>query len=164
MSRPFPGIDVPLLAKNPQTGQFTGFMSQTWIDYFQGKTNGAYIQSVLPAGSAVPLVSTVAKTVTSFVLPTGDHDVDCHVYFQPAATTSMTAIVASISLTNAIDTAPGAYAILPMAAVVSGGNVFNLSIPSTKFSGGQTIFLVAAAIFTVSTCSVYGIIQARRQD
>ncbi len=35
MSKPFPPIDTPLLATNPQTGQTTGLMSQIWIEYFQ---------------------------------------------------------------------------------------------------------------------------------
>jgi hypothetical protein len=34
MARPLPGLDVPVLATNPQTGQLTGFMTQAWYEYF----------------------------------------------------------------------------------------------------------------------------------
>jgi hypothetical protein len=165
VNKPFPGIDVPLLATNPQTGQPTVLMAQTWIEYFQGRTSGNYVQGLIPSGSAVGITSGVAKTITSLTLPSGDWDIDCHLYFVPAATTSMTFIAGSISqVTNTLDLTPGNFGILPMAAVVSGGLVFSVTIPSTKFAGGQTLFLVAQAVFTVSTCSAYGVIQARRQD
>jgi hypothetical protein len=33
--KPFPGVDVPLIATDPQTGKLTGMMTQTWTEYFQ---------------------------------------------------------------------------------------------------------------------------------
>ena len=46
MSKPFPGVDVPLVNLK------TGLMMQTWIDYFQG------IQKM----GQMPDISTVAPT------------------------------------------------------------------------------------------------------
>jgi len=64
MSKPFPPVDAPLLATNPQTGQPTGMMSQIWYDYFSQHHKLAQL----------PDVSTTAPTnnqVLTFKTATG---------------------------------------------------------------------------------------------
>ena len=64
MSKPFPGVDVPLWATDPQTGKPTGMMSQTWLEYFQSHHKLAQL----------PDVSTTAPTnnqVLTFKTATG---------------------------------------------------------------------------------------------
>jgi hypothetical protein len=79
---------------------------------------------------------------------------------------SFTLTAISLSLTtNTVDTTPGRFAQLPMAAVVPGANVtMAATIPPYRFSlsGTTTIFLIGNANFSVSTASAYGIIRARR--
>jgi hypothetical protein len=63
MSKPFPGLDVPLLAKDAN-GNLTGLMNQTWYDYFQQHQKLAQL----------PDVSTTAPTnnqVLTFKTATG---------------------------------------------------------------------------------------------
>jgi len=126
---------------------------------------GEYIESVIASGSAVALVTATAKTVTSISLTAGDWDVDAVVYHLPAATTSYTRYVGSLSTTtNTLDATPGRFADFTQAALVSGGNTYNDVIPPYRFSLSATtsIFLIALGTFTVSTASAYGIIRARR--
>jgi hypothetical protein len=161
VSRPFPGLDVPV-----STIQ-TGLMTQTWYEYFQSRTIGQYIEGVVLSGSAVALVSGTAKTINSILLPAGDWDVDALTYFLPAATTSVTRYVASISATtDTFDLTPGRFTDITIPATVSGGNAFTSSIPSYRIRqfSTSTLFLVAQATFTISTMSAYSILRARRLD
>ena len=126
---------------------------------------GEYVESIIAAGSAVALVSGTAKTVTSVSLTAGDWDVDAIVYHLPAATTSYTRYIGSLSLTtNALDISPGKFTDFTTPAIVSGGTTFNDVIPPYRFSLASTtsVFLVAFGTFTVSTAGAFGIIRARR--
>ena len=126
---------------------------------------GEYVESIIAAGSAVALVSGTAKTVTSVSLTAGDWDVDAIVYHLPAATTSYTRYIGSLSLvTNTLDANPGKFTDFTIPAFVSGGNTFNDVIPPFRFSFASTtsVFLITLGSFTVSTAGAYGIIRARR--
>ena len=126
---------------------------------------GEYIESVIGAGSAVALTSSVAANITSISLTAGDWDVNGTVYVLPAPTTSVTRYVGSLSTASAtLQVTPGQFTDFTIAATVTSGNTFNDVIAPYRFSlaGTTTIFLVTLATFTVSTCSAYGIIRARR--
>jgi hypothetical protein len=126
---------------------------------------GEYVESVVASGAAVALVNATAKTVTSISLTAGDWDIDCVGYFLPAATTSMTNYVLSISgTTNTVDLTPGKFAQNVFAAIVTAGVPLTDKIPPYRLSlsGTTAVFLVAQSAFTVSTESAYGIIRARR--
>jgi hypothetical protein len=126
---------------------------------------GEIIQSIMTTGSAVALTSGTQINVTSISLTAGDWDVNGIVYHWPAATTSYTRYVGSISTTTgAIDSNPGKFADFSQAAFVSGGLTFNDAIPPYRFSLATTttVYLVALGSFTVSTASAYGILRARR--
>lgn len=130
---------------------------------------GESIVSSVPSGSAVALTSVVKTNVTSISLTAGDWDVDCWVDFTGGASTNISAAFTSISTTSALlDLSAGRYAALP---VVSGGytpfvgsNDFAQALPPIRLSlsATTTVYLVVQVGFTVSTCSAWGIISARR--
>jgi hypothetical protein len=127
---------------------------------------GEIIQSNVVLGSAVSLTTTTPANLTSISLTAGDWDVSLNAYVNPAATTSITAILASISQTTATRdaTAGGAASDNRFAAIVPGSPMNILVGPlRISLSSTTTIFAVVQANFTVSTCSAYGIIRARRQ-
>jgi hypothetical protein len=126
---------------------------------------GEYVESVIASGSSIALTTGTAKTITSISLTAGDWDVAANVGFIPAATTSLTQLFASISLsTNTLDQTLGRDTTLFMNATVTSGNVIALPIQPVRFSlaSTTTIFLVAQGAFTVSTLSGYGLLRARR--
>lgn len=126
---------------------------------------GEYIQSIILAASEVVLTNGAQKTITSIILTAGDWDVSGVVYHHPAATTSYTRYIGSVSLTdNVLDTVPGRFADFSQAALVTGGTTFNAIVPPSRFSlaATTTVYLVALGNFTVSTAAGYGIISARR--
>jgi hypothetical protein len=126
---------------------------------------GEYIESILTSGSPVSLTTNAAKTVTSISLTAGDWDVDCVGALLPAATTSITDLIVSLSLvTNTFDATTGRIVQLGMAAFVPGATQQTLVIPPYRFSlsATTTIFLIAQSTFTVSTMGAFGIIRARR--
>jgi hypothetical protein len=127
---------------------------------------GEYIESVIAVGSATALTTNVAKTVTSISLSAGDWDVAGNVSLVLGATTSITFMQASISLTNnTADITNGrAFTNTINATVPTAGTDYAMPIQPVRFSvsGATTVFLVAFSTFTVSTTTAYGIIRARR--
>ena len=123
---------------------------------------GEYSINNVVIGSAVALVSTISKTVTSMTLSAGDWDVNGIVSFTYGASTSINSLFGGSSLTNnAFDSYSFSHR---CAAFVPGAAPMGYAIPYRRISIAvpTTIYLVAAAGFTVSTCSAYGFITARR--
>lgn len=148
---------------NPATG---GVVGTTTNNNAAAGYVGEVIESTLAAGSATGLTTSTAKTVTSISLTAGDWDVWGTVGFVTAATTSVTFLSSSISQTNntndqtpgyfvgqfmppTVPTAASSWALAPV--------VTRISLASTT-----TIYLVGTGVFTASTLSAYGRIQARR--
>jgi hypothetical protein len=126
---------------------------------------GEIIKSVVTSGSAVPLVSSTSKTVTSITLTAGEWNITGCVYILPAATTSTTTEAVSIGdADNTFITTPGRYAELTTSAVVTGGVEDTYCVPAyyLSLSGNSTKYLIANAAFSVSTASAFGYIQAVR--
>lgn len=126
---------------------------------------GEYIESVITGASEVSITATVAKTITSISLTAGDWDVSAVLYHHPAATTSYTRYVGSISIVdNTLNTLPGRFVDFSQPAYVSGGLTFNDVLPPYRLSlsATTTVYLVALGVFTVSTSACYGILRARR--
>jgi len=127
---------------------------------------GEYIESVIASGSAISVLSNTAKDLTTISLTAGDWDVDAVLQYLFPASTSVTAMGASLSTTlNTLDATAGRFVNLISAANVPGnGATSSVVIPSLRFSlsSTTTIHLVALTTFTVSTLSMYGIIRARR--
>jgi hypothetical protein len=127
---------------------------------------GQIISSSVAQASPVALTTGTSANVTSISLTAGDWDVTGHVGFIPAATTSVTTMLGSVTLVSAVaDVTPGWGVVHRQAALVTGALGFQLggagpvriSIASTT-----TVYLVANAQFTVSTMEAYGAIRARR--
>ena len=128
-----------------------------------------YVESTVAAGSAVALSNNTPANMTSISLPAGDWDVSAIVSFTAAATTNITRGYASISTVSAsTDLTPGRFAEVP---IPDSGGTFatkspTLSIPAARMqpAGATTVYLVVNALFTVSTCSAWGIMRARRKN
>lgn len=130
---------------------------------------GQYIESVIGSGSAVSLTSTTPANLTSISLTAGDWDVDVVFVFTGNTTTTVTYLAGSISTTSAtFDNTNGRRC----ADIYQGAAVFN-SVPSSlatlnipplrlSLSGTTTVYAVAQALFAISTCTVFGILRARR--
>lgn len=127
---------------------------------------GEIIESEILVASAVALTTATAANVTSISLTAGDWDVWGNVWFNPAATTSITIYEGGINTTSAtLPTAPaaGARAKTIEAALVPNA-IFGLFIGQRRISVASTttVYLVAQATFTIDTLGGYGYIGARR--
>ena len=127
---------------------------------------GEYVSSAVVSGSAVSLTTGVPANVTSISLTAGDWDVQAIPRFTGGVTTTVTRLTSSISTVSA--THAVAVGFLGDMSY-NGNNTFNIAdptvaIPTVRFSlsATTTIFLVASAVFGVSTCVVYGTLNARR--
>jgi len=125
---------------------------------------GEFVTSQVLIASAVSLTTDTPKNVTSISLTAGDWNVYGFVGFAPAASTSLTHTSGSISqVTNTLDVT--AQQALTTPAIVPGATLeWSNTLPEARISltATTTIYLVAHAIFTVSTLGAYGTISARR--
>lgn len=127
---------------------------------------GQITESTVQIGSAVSLVTTVAKTVTSISLTAGDYDAWGVVGFNAAATTSITDLTSCISLTtNTLTPPPIKGGIMRVKAPFTVGTIsqfFPTGTVRISLAATTTVYLVAQGEFTVDTLSAYGYIGARR--
>jgi len=127
-----------------------------------------FLSSNVDTGSAVSLTTNTAANITSLAnVPPGDWDVWMESYYKGGATTTVNYMNTSIGTTTATaNTATGFFS----ADVKSGATIFNYSSDQSLICGpcrfnlaaATTIYGVAKAVFGVSTCSVYGLLRARR--
>ena len=142
-----------------------GHIGTTTNDNANAGVVGEYAETVVLVGSAVSITTNTAKDIATLALTAGDWDIDGVMYFLPAATTSLSIMVASISATlNTLDTTSGKFAEDVRTAYVPGTGQISLAIPPYRLSlsGSVTQHFVAQATFTVSTMTAYCIIRARR--
>lgn len=131
---------------------------------------GEYISSVIAVGSAVGLTTTTPANLTSISLSAGDWDVDAVFDFTGGTTTTVTSLLGSISQNTAtLDFTNGRGAASapngsPGFNDIPAGTALTQIVPPVRFSlaSTTTLFAVAEAVFGTSTCSVYGILRARR--
>ncbi|WP_217577589.1 hypothetical protein [Mesorhizobium sp. GbtcB19] len=128
---------------------------------------GEYIESVVTTGSAVSLNNGTSANMTSLSLTAGDWDVDIVFEFKGGSTTTLNALAGSLSLTSGIlDATVGRQVGLVFNNFTAFNNLLNIGIgvPPLRISltSTTTIYAVALATFGVSTCSVFGILRARR--
>jgi hypothetical protein len=129
---------------------------------------GEFISSEVLSGSAVSLTTATPANVTSISLTAGDWDVWAQVGFLPAATTSITNYQGGINTVSA--TLPSSSAVdvsrlsMEVASVVTGANAqcFHMVPARISLAGTTTIYFIARATFTISTCVAFGKIVARR--
>lgn len=150
------------IAFSPTTGGITG---TTTNDSASAGFVGEYAESNIASGSATSVTTATPKTITSISLTAGDWDVDGVIHFLPAATTSITRLSTSLSLTtNTTDVTVGRFNQMTCNATVNGGATWSNPIIPLRFSVASTttVYLVADQTFTASTMTAYGIIRARR--
>ena len=126
---------------------------------------GEYIEGVLASGSALSVTSATPLDIISISLTAGDWEVSGAVIFTPDATTSITLWACGPSDTSAtFDTDLAKGARIALGATVPGipPTILNFSPIRFSLAATTTIYLVARAIFTVSTLTAYGTIRARR--
>lgn len=161
-----------LPALSGANGDITALTNAAGIDIKGTNTNdsaaagdvGEIVSSTVASGSGVSLTSNVAKDVTTISLTAGDWDVFGFIGILPAAATSITSFGGSSSqTTNTLDSVN--FIINRYAAFVPGNSELRSAFTTTRISvsGTTTVYLVALASFTVSTCVGFGSIYARRR-
>ena len=147
--------------------QTVGIIGTTTNNNANALSVGEYVSGSLVAGSATSLTTATAKTIISISLTAGDWDVAATGYILPAAGTAVASFASSISqTTNTLDTTNGSIVVSPLGnmVVATFSSEASASVPPVRISlsGTTTIYLVMSATFSVSTCTGYGNIRARR--
>jgi hypothetical protein len=124
---------------------------------------GSIGEFVTATGTAVSLTTNTGANVTSISLTAGDWDVWGNVAFTPAGSTVLSLQEASTGAASATIAADPFRAF--NAATMAAGQGGTQAPPVQRFSlaSTTTIFLVALAVFTTSTCTATGYIAARRR-
>lgn len=165
------GITTPKVTFNSTSG----IIGTTTNDSAAAGSVGETISSAIASGSAVSMTDNIVANITSISLTAGDWDVSAVAQFTGASGTNVSLLEGGISTTSATlpsqsSSNPGS---LQFVAYSSNWAAFSvnsntsspaITIPPARISlaSTTTIYLVAFARFTVSTCSAYGYLRARR--
>jgi hypothetical protein len=128
-------------------------------------TVGELLSSSVVVGSAVALTTATPANMTSLVLTPGEWDVSLSMSWNLAATTTVTALIASISATSVtLDTTPGNVASFRCASFAPGAAIVGQVVGPVRvnITTNTTYYAVAQATFGTSTNAAYGILRARR--
>lgn len=128
---------------------------------------GEYVSATIASGNAVALTSTQALDIASITLTPGDWDVWINATFAGASSTTIEYLAACLTETSdTFNSTPGMFSALPFgnAAIfaILGDPTFTVGPARFSIAAQTTIHFDAQAAFGTSTCSAYGIIQARR--
>lgn len=127
---------------------------------------GELLSAQLAAASTTSLVTTTGKTIISLSLTAGDWEVSGTVHFIPANTTAVASLIASVSTadnTQASVDAVGGFASIGAVYTSGGATMSATPIPvRVSLASTTTYYLVATGTFSVSTCTAYGTLRARR--
>ena len=126
---------------------------------------GEYVESIVAQGAAVSLTTGVVTNITSISLTAGDWDVSGVIIMDSGATTNVTRVMGGINSTSGtVDTSKSYYSHVHSGYVPGGGQFRGMPLNTSRFSlsATTTIYLLALSNFTVSTCTAYGTISARR--
>lgn len=163
--------DVTVIVQAGVTKKSTVGLGTATNDNATAGCIGEFVTSTIAVGSVVSLSTGSPSNVTSISLTAGDWDISAQIDFNIGAITSITQLVTAISLsTGALSTQAGGAglgtdpvniyntaAMVPTANISLDAGPVRLSVSATT-----TVFLVASAAFTVSTCGAFGTIRARR--
>lgn len=126
----------------------------------------SFVESTVLAGSAVSLTTAVSADVTTITLTAGEWDVYGNVGYISNTGTLATVLSCGISTESAtLPNLPNEGGSAQFALDFSAGlltNVLPVGRRRINIAADTDIYLVAKAIFTVSTMSAYGYIGARR--
>lgn len=152
----------------------TGLVTGTWWDVSLGAIGasdaaigvvGEYVETAV-ASPGVTLTTATSKTVGSVSLTAGDWDISGTVTFGGNVATNVTQFRGGSSQTN--NTLGGNGTVFvdfrPGGAVMFTVNDPSYAIPTVRMSLGATttVYLVANAVFTVNSCTAYGVLRCRR--
>lgn len=146
-------------------GSTTGIVGTTTNDSAAAGSVGQIIESSVSFSPGVSLTTASANNITSISLTAGDWDVWGMVGFIPAGTTTVTALIGSISTTSSAHPTPpngGGYARLQTTFTTGVAQELPNFMKRISIASTTTIYLVARADFAVSTMVGYGYIGARR--
>lgn len=126
---------------------------------------GEYLSASVAFGSAVSITNNTPKTIASLSLTAGDWDVAGLVQYTGAGSTVITSAMSIISDQN--NALPTGWVTIDGAGKwcgsVTGDAPFVVSGPKRlSLSGTTTYYLIALALFSVSTMSAAGSMRARR--
>ena len=129
---------------------------------------GEYISASLASGSAVALTTNTPSNIVSITLSPGDWDCWVDGYFTGGNTTTVESLLASISTVSAtLNQNNSNFTEWCQASptTIFAGGIFSIDVGPIRLSlsSPTPIYFVAQANFGTSTCSAYGIIQARRR-
>lgn len=174
ISSTLPAFTTSSITFSPTTG---GIVGTTTNDNAAAGKVGEYISSVVLSGSAVSLVTGTAKTITSISLTAGDWDVWGELWLTGGGTTQITIIQAGINTVNntqptvpadgtsfTIDASGATTTAVGVIWTIGGTAAPNQPVNTCRISvsGTTTVYLIATVSFSVSTCSGFGKICARR--
>jgi hypothetical protein len=123
--------------------------------------------SVTNSNAGVSMTSGAAQSVVSITLPPGQWDVSATVQAIPAGSTVITSVSAALNtVTNTMPStlaaSGGAYAGINTPANAGASYLLPTGTRQMTVSSNTTVYLVANTIFTTSTCTCSGVINARR--
>lgn len=140
-----------------------GVVGTTAADSANAGSVGEFFISDIPSASAVTLTSGTSANVTSITLSAGDWDVSGTIGFTSAGSTVRSYLIGGVSTTTA--TLPiGEFraSVNPPSSSAVTDDIYALPAQRINVSSSTTVYLVALASFTTSTCKAYGVIRARR--
>lgn len=147
----------------------TGVVGTTTNNDAAAGSVGEFVTAGVVEGSAVGLSTGITSNVTSISLTAGDWDVWGTIGFTGGATTTLRYGIGCITTTSGGVTASNLRASIPFGSGISPFAVDSVAIvaaiASQRFSlsGTTTIYITGSAGFSVSTCSAFGTISARRR-
>lgn len=142
-----------------------------------GSVGETITQSRVQSAATALTTATVANvTATALTLTAGDWDISAMVGFLYGTGTNVTVLRSGISLTSATNPAADTFGVPTSGEVrlshanvtvgtvrtTGGYDVFGIPQYRVSISGSTTFYLICLATFTVSTCSAFGSITARR--
>lgn len=140
-----------------------GIVGTTAADSANAGSVGEYVVSDIPNTSAVSLSTGTSSNVTSITLSAGDWDVSGSISFNSAGSTVRNYLIGGISTTSAtLPTGEFRAATNTPNSAAFTDDAYALPVQRINVSTTTTVYLVAQASFTTSTCKAYGMIRARR--
>ena len=146
------------------TGNFTpsqtnGIVGTTTNNNANAGSVGEYISS---SALSVAITSGTQTNMTSISLTAGDWDVEGVVQFNPAGTTVLSNQLGAISTTSGVVGTFPTYVNLTFNPPAGQGSAISVPRQRLSLSATTTVYVIAEAGFSVSTCTANGFIQARR--
>lgn len=126
---------------------------------------GYYVESSIPAESAVALTNVTYRNFTSITLAAGDWQVGCNAQLKSSTATGVQQTLASISTSPSLpDDSVGRTVTTNMGSIAM-GSASQSNYPQSRFllSSSTTLYCVVRASFSGGSMAAWGILWARRE-